>query len=200
MPELTETTERRFVTIGSELRATEGESPKIIGYAAVFGQKSDDLGGFREVIKRGAFKASIANGDDVRALIDHNPTMILGRTSAGTLQTKEDRHGLKVEIDPPDTQAARDLMTSIGRGDISQMSFQFRTIEDSWRTVDGEELRELRQVDLIDVSAVTFPAYPQTDVALRSLEHWRDEQKPAPEAEATPNDTLRLKLDLAETE
>ncbi len=172
-------TERRVLNGQSELRVNRADdgSATIFGYAAVFDSLSDDLGGFRETIKRGAFRKSIAGGADVRALVGHDSSKILGRSSAGTLRVKEDRHGLSYEIDVPDTSAGRDIATSIERGDVSGSSFQFRTIEDRWRTVDGEEQRELVEVELIDVSPVTYPAYPATDVALRSLKTYQEKQE-----------------------
>jgi len=152
-----------------EVKAAETEKPKIAGYAAVFNKLSQDLGGFRELIKPGAFAKTIQNAD-VRALWNHDPNYVLGRTKSGTLKLEEDETGLYIEIDPPDTQWARDLMESIRRGDVDQMSFGFRTVADSWRTENGETIRELLEVELFDVSPVTFPAYPQTSVGVRSAE------------------------------
>ena len=153
-----------------ETRDSDGDKPaKLIGHAAIFNKLSDDLGGFKERIAPGAFADSL--GNDVRALFNHNPDLILGRTKAGTLALEEDKRGLRVEIDPPDTQVARDLMESVKRGDISQMSFGFFTLDDDFeRKRDGTIIRTLKKVDLFDVSPVTFPAYPQTKIAMRSLE------------------------------
>ena len=152
---------------GLEIRAGEDGKEKIRGYAAVFNSLSQDLGGFREKIAPGAFADSLNN--DVRALIDHDPARILGRSKAGTLRMKEDEHGLAVEIDPPDTTTGRDVVASIKRGDLSEMSFGFRTITDSWSKENGVQLRELRKVDLFDVSVVAFPAYQETSVSVRAL-------------------------------
>lgn len=151
-----------------ELRA-DSEEPKITGHAAVFNQWSEDLGGFREIIRPGAFAKTIKEAD-VRALFNHDPNYVLGRNKAGTLRLEEDKKGLAIEIDPPDTQWARDLTTSIQRGDIDQMSFGFRTVKDKWGD-DGEtNQRELLEVELFDVSPVTYPAYPQTSVGVRSID------------------------------
>ena len=160
--------DRRYIP-NAELRVEQrdGEAPKIVGYAAVFNSLSENLGGFREMIKPGAFKKSLDN--DVRALIDHESGKVLGRSKAGTLRMEEDDNGLRVEIDPPDTTIARDLMESMRRGDIDQMSFGFFVKSDNWRKQDGENIRELEEVDLFDVSVVTFPAYPATSVHVRSL-------------------------------
>ena len=159
-------------TVPIELRVEgDDESKKITGHAAVFGKWSEDLGGFREKIREGAFSKTIKEAD-VRALFNHDPNFVLGRNKAGTLSLEEDKKGLAISIDPPDTQWARDLTTSIERGDITQMSFGFRTVKDQWTTPqDGKEnQRELLEVELFDVSPVTFPAYPQTDVGMRSID------------------------------
>lgn len=156
------------------IRAAEGGKVTLEGYAAVYEQKSEPIyGSFYEVVKRGAFKSALDGIDDVRALFDHDSAMVLGRTKAKTLRLSDDDHGLKVSIDLPDTSFARDLATSIERGDISQMSFGFSVVEERWgteKTIDGiwMDVRELLKVELFDVSPVTYPAYPQTEIALRS--------------------------------
>jgi uncharacterized protein len=169
--------ERRNFT-ATELRAVSDDKGvrHITGYAAVFNSLSEDLGGFREKIAPGAFARAIKD-DDVRALWNHNSDCVLGRTKSGTLRLSEDEHGLKIECDPPDAQWVRDLMASIDRGDIDQMSFGFivRRYPDGsrgaqWVEENGEDIRILTDVELFDVSPVTFPAYPDTEVGLRSLE------------------------------
>lgn len=150
----------------------EAEEKRIVGHAAVFDTIGDGYF-FREKISRGAFTKSIG-ADDVRALFNHNPDYVLGRNKAGTLELKEDGIGLLVAIHPPDTEFVRSLLTSIERGDISQMSFGFEVIKDSWeRGQDREpDLRTLEEVKLWDVSPVTFPFYLDTDVAVRSHDLW----------------------------
>ena len=166
--------ERRHYTCeGIEVRNDEDQPPRLIGYAAMFGEMSEDLGGFRERIAPGAFSKAI--GGDVRALFNHDSNLILGRTKSKTLTIVEDQRGLRIEITPPDTQVARDLMESVSRGDVDQMSFGFRTIKENWEEVDGELVRTLVEVRLFDVSPVVFPAYPQTEIALRSMSAWKSE-------------------------
>ncbi len=162
--------ERRF--LARELRAerSDGQPAKIAGYAAVFNSLSEDLGGFREVIMPGAFSQAIQE-DDVRALFNHDSSLILGRNTAGTLILSEDDVGLRYEITPPDTQYARDLLVSIGRGDVDRSSFGFMATEESWKhPTDMEPLpvRVLHRCRLFDVSPVTFPAYPETLATVRS--------------------------------
>lgn len=164
--------ERRAFTVES-LRASADEEtkiPKIEGYAAVFNKLSEDLGGFREKIEFGAFSETV--DDDVRALFNHDVNYVLGRTTNDTLQLQENRLGLKVKITPPGTQWANDLIVSIQRGDINQMSFGFTVIDDSWETKNEENIRTVKKVRLYDVSPVTFAAYPQTKVkiAARSID------------------------------
>lgn len=194
--------ERRLYT-PDQLRlqaASETEAAVIRGHAAVFNQLSEDLGGFREQIAPGAFATTIKSRD-VRALLNHNADMVLGRLGAGTLRLVEDANGLSIEIDPPATTYANDLLVSMQRGDINQMSFGFVTISDNWAKVDGEWVRTLLEVDLFEVSPVTFPAYPQTSVSARSLDAWSQaksaDQLP-PEVEHDDElRRLRLRLQLA---
>lgn len=143
------------------------EAPVIEGYAAVFGQFSQNLGYFKEIIRRGAFSQSIQE-DDIRALWNHDANYVLGRNKSGTLKLEEDEKGLRIQITVPDTQWANDLVTSIKRGDVDQMSFAFETLSDEWRKEDGEIVRELIKAKLFDVSPVTYPAYVQTSVSARS--------------------------------
>jgi HK97 family phage prohead protease len=148
-----------------EIRASE-DGKKILGHAAVFGKLSEDLGGFREKVSPGAFLDTI-DTDDIRALFNHDPNYVLGRVKSETLVLAEDKKGLAIDIIPPDTQWAKDLKESIKRGDITQMSFAFQAQEEEWD--DEKKIRTLNKVRLFDVSVVTYPAYPQTDVKLRSL-------------------------------
>jgi len=170
--------ERRVYPL-HELRIEAGEKRReLVGHAAVFDSYSEEMWGFREVIKPGAFEETIKTGD-VRALFNHDPNYVLGRNKAGTLKLAEDSRGLRVRISPPDVQWANDLMTSIDRGDISQMSFAFRGLEEKWEKEDGEDVRILEKVKLFDVSPVTFPAYSDTDIALRSLQAHRTHERAA---------------------
>lgn len=167
--------ERRTITL-KELRVVDsvsepGVEPAIEGYASVFDSWSEELGGnspFREKVVKGAFEETIQI-DDIRALFNHDPNYVLGRNKAGTLTLEEDEKGLKVRIVPPDTTWAKDLLVSIKRGDITQMSFGFTVILDRWSYEDNIDVRELLKVKLFDVSPVTFPAYSQTECGIRSM-------------------------------
>ena len=149
----------------------DADKNEITGYAARFGVWSEDLGGFKERIKQGAFAKTIKDGD-VRLLFNHDPNFILARTANGTMTLQEDRKGLEFTASLPNTTYANDLKESIKRGDISQNSFGFRTINDKWKISDDKnelDERTLTEVKLFDVSPVTFPAYPQTSVKVRSI-------------------------------
>jgi HK97 family phage prohead protease len=146
--------------------------PKLAGYAAVFDLEANIAGEFRECIARGAFTAAIGR-DDVRALFNHSPDFVLGRTTAGTLRLSEDSIGLRYEIDPPDTQWARDLIVSVERGEVKQSSFAFNATDEEW--VFGKRgelpLRIVRAARLWDVSPVVFPAYEGTSAFVTRSGH-----------------------------
>lgn len=212
-------TKREVRTLGVsklEVRAgaeDAGESRRIVGHAAVFDRESEPIGGmFVEKVASGAFSRALEEGHDVRALVNHDPNLVLGRSVSGTLALEQDDEGLLVSITPPDTQAARDLMVSIDRGDVDQMSFAFTVKKQSWEEAgasNGMDLRVLEDVDLFDVSVVTYPAYPDTDVGLRAHAEWRSESgadvpadvqvtvtytAPEEPEDATPEGTPRLSI------
>lgn len=147
-----------------EIRA-EGDNNTLVGYAAVFDSPSEPLP-WIEYVRRGAFSKTLNDGADVRLLIDHEGVP-LARTKSGTLALEEDERGLKVEaeLDPMNPDAMR-VLSAMRRGDMSQMSFAFRTIKDSWS--GDRQMRELKEVQLYDVSIVTFPAYEETVAELRN--------------------------------
>ncbi len=188
-----------------ELRQ-EGDGPKTITwYAALFDTLSEDLGGFRERIGRRAFTDSLQTRE-VRSLVNHDPSLILGRTGKGTLKVDVALKGLRAHTQIPDTSYARDLLVNVENGNIGGGSFMFRVPRDGddWKleNVDGQEtlVRTVRQAEVYDVSLVAFPAYTATEgsISLRSLaDSWRERlTRPAP---APPTGHLRRRLYLAET-
>lgn len=160
--------ERRFLE--TEVRATGDAAPKIVGYAAKFGVRSQDLGGFFEMIAPGAFDECLAQNPDVVGLFNHDMDYVLGRTSSGTMRVSVDSVGLLYEIDPPDTQLARDLMVSLRRKDIRGSSFGFYCLEDTWDIdpVTDSLVRTVTKAALFDCSVVTDPAYLDTSAGVRS--------------------------------
>jgi len=194
---VTPTTERRFIPGSLEIRAAASDgtpSRTVRGYAAKYGQRSQNLGDtsfqFFEIIEAGAFDPVL--GDDVRALFNHDPSQILARSRGGemdTLRIGTDETGLWYEFDAPQTRAGDDLLESIRRGDVDQSSFGFSVNADGqkWEeTRDGETTIVLRTIRafarLFDVSPVTYPAYLDTSVALRSFEEAKPPTPPEPPA------------------
>lgn len=193
--------ERRVLTQPVELRKAEGAAPTLRGYAAVFNTETVIAGLFRERISPGAFADAI-QGDDVRALFNHNPDYVLGRNTAGTLALEEDERGLGYEIVPPDTQVARDLMVSVSRGDVNQSSFGFSVQgpdDEEWDFSETERgllpLRTIKRAKLYDVSPVTYPAYEETTAEARSILSGAVTRQPPDHAAL-----LRRRLQLAEAE
>ncbi|AWV24698.1 MULTISPECIES: HK97 family phage prohead protease [Roseomonas] len=147
-----------------ELRAAAGR--RLEGRVASFGVAARIGGEFLETIAAGAFAATLADGHDILALMDHDPSRLLARTSSGTLRLTEDAQGLAFSLDVPDTSLGRDVLALAERRDLGGMSFGFRPLAEAWPSRDQ---RELRAVELVEVSVVTaFPAYPQTAIAARA--------------------------------
>ena len=159
-----------------EIRADENEK-KLKGYAAVFDKLSENLGGYREKIAKGAFAKTIEKAD-VRLLINHEG-LPLARTKSHTLALAEDDEGLRFEADldltDPDVQR---IIPKLRRKDLNQMSFGFYTVSDKWEHPSEkstkESIRTLLEVDLYDISLVTYPAYPQTSASVRSAQEIYD--------------------------
>ncbi len=160
--------ERRNIT--QEFRVSGDQTPTISGHAAVFDTPSNDLG-WTEEIDPHAFDAVMVTNPDVRALFNHHPDHVLGRTSSNTLKLSIDARGLAYNITPPDTTLAKDLIVSMKRGDINQSSFGFICARDQWTDQpDGTVTRRILEIaELIDVSVVTFPAYDAANSGVRSL-------------------------------
>lgn len=175
----------------AQLRAEESENaaPVIEGYFAVF-DKTYDMGAdtfgthMTESIDKGAFSGALE--DDIRALINHDPTLVLGRTTAGTLKLKTDEHGLwgQIKVNPNDSDAMN-LYARVQRGDVSQCSFGFDILDQAEKVTDNGKAVHwtIKSVKLYEVSPCTFPAYEETAITARSrdaaearrkeLEEWK---------------------------
>lgn len=173
--------------------ATEGSSPKVVGYAAVFNASTEIGDFFIERVAPGAFDDVM--DDDVVFLVDHSGQP-LARTSSGTLKLTVDKRGLYVEteLDPADPDVAA-LVPKLERGDLSKMSFAFRVGAEEWDETGDVPVRTITKIKrLRDVSVVTFPAYAETEIALRSLEEFRSAQDPTPSVEVVQ---MRMAMALA---
>lgn len=187
--------------IGVETRADGGKT--LTGYAATFYRDGDPgteyklWGDTYERIMPGAFDRAVAE-DDVRALVNHDSSQIVGRKSAGTLRLSTDSRGLKYEIDLPDTTVGRDIAESVKRGDITGSSFGFMVDEQAWRSLpDGREIRELVALRLLDVGPVTFPAYEASSVAVRSLGSAKDEREQELKSQQAEKDAEEVSVRLS---
>lgn len=182
--------ERRAVDTKIELRAKDGKKKTLVGYAAKFGARSEDLGGFVEELAPGCFDETLASGRDVLARGEHDSRLMLGRLSNGTLRLSVDDVGLRYEADLPETTIAADIATLVKDGYVSQSSFAF-FVEDERRdaewsvTDDKTPLRVLKRVTLVDVAPVANPAYQQTTVSARALDAAKGVAQPM-KTKATP--------------
>ena len=191
--------ERRTVGDQIEIR-TEGEKNVIVGYAATFDTESKLIeGAFHEIIRRGAFDRALSSGVNVLARANHESMALLGCTRAGTLRLSVDDHGLRYEIDAPNTSVGRDIMEYLRRGDIFESSFAFapRTTKAKWEgrsKQDNKPLRELIDVSLVDISPVIDEAaYSGTQVSARTLEEAQKANAPEP---GVPNEINEARLRL----
>lgn len=161
---------REVRPMATTFTARDEEGPIIEGYFAVFNSIYEIAPGMTESVAPGAFSRTLAG--DIRALTNHDTTLVLGRTRAHTLELREDEHGLwgKININPKDADAMN-LYERVRRGDVDQCSFGFEIVaEETDFRDDGSVHWTITDVNLIEVSACTFPAYQETNIAARSAE------------------------------
>lgn len=165
---------RQMRSIASEFTTREdGEELTIEGYFAVFNSNYDIAPGMSESVAPGAFSETLAG--DVRALVNHDTTLVLGRTTAHTLELREDAHGLwgKIAINPKDGDAMN-LYERVKRGDVNQCSFGFDILDEESAISDNGDIHwTIKKVELYEVSCCTFPAYESTNISARSAERDR---------------------------
>jgi len=157
---------------GLEVRAAGDGKRTMSGMAALYNTRSLDLGGFSEILAPGAFNRTLADANcDVCALYGHDMSQgLLGRTTSGTLRLRSNDDGLAFDCDLPNTTLGNDTAESISRGDVTGMSFGFMVRDDDWVVApDGTTVRTVKDLDLMEISAVPYPAYPSTSVQMRSL-------------------------------
>ena len=156
----------------------DGGTRTVEGYAALYNSRSVDLGGFEEVIEPGAFDGILDRNPDVFALFNHEPESVLARSTSGTLRLSLDDKGLAYSFDMPDTTLGRDLAELMQRGDIHSSSFAFMVDKAEFRKESGKTVRHISKIkDLVDVSVVTTPAYPEAGSAIRSFKIWQRKQE-----------------------
>jgi len=171
---------RDLSTSKMEIREDDDGNRTLTGYAVKWEKKSHVLGyfmKFREQFKKGAFAESL-NKDDQRFLWSHDTSKVLGRTKNNTLRLTEDDIGLRVELDLPKTTLGDDAYESIKRGDVDGMSFGFRMEDHEIEEPDDDlPLRTVKKARLLEVSAVAFPAYPDSEVSARGYDPLKEHQE-----------------------
>ena len=171
--ELNKTETRELLTNRIEIREDDDGKRTLTGYAVKWEKKSKVLGyfrKFREQFRKGAFADSLEK-DDQRFLWSHDTSKVLGRTKNGTLRLEEDDIGLRFELDLPNTTLGNDTYESIKRGDVDGVSFGFRVESDEIHEPDDDlPLRTVTKARLLEVSAVAYPAYPDSEVSARGYD------------------------------
>ena len=157
----------------------DGEDLYIEGYFSVFNSEYQVWDDWTEVVRQGAFAETIRK-DDIRALINHDTTLVLGRNTAGTLELQEDGHGLfgRIKVNPND-QDAMNVYARVQRGDVTQCSFGFDVLDNDTEVKDGVNYTYLTRVKLWEVSVCTFPAYQETEVQARNAAAYEERKREA---------------------
>jgi uncharacterized protein len=198
--------EQRSVPTTVEVRSNADGTWQLEGLAAVFDSPSQDLGGFVEVLKRGSFKNVLRDTAlDVRGLINHDPNLLLGRTTNGTMRLEETPRGLKYTIDVPDTSYGRDLRVLLERGDLTQSSFAFRVGKDDQAWTENPDtgglVRTITNVTaLLDCSVVTYPAYPEATAGVAGQTSSRASEQGTPANGAEQGEQADVKARRVEME
>lgn len=193
-PTPTQTLERRYNPEKAEYRTADGAAPELFGYALRFGS-TYDMGWFTESVDRTALDG--ADLGDVRVLFNHDSNIVLGRTKSGTATVGIDDNGLWYRATLPDSPNGQNVKVALERGDVDQSSWGFYILSDTWETRNGREHRRITKVGaVLDASAVTFPANPDTSAAKRSLEAVRQSIEAEKPDMTETYDKLRRSLDL----
>tara|TARA_R100001443_G_scaffold113687_2_gene128769 strand:- start:207 stop:1004 length:798 start_codon:yes stop_codon:yes gene_type:complete len=197
--------EKRIYNIETRVEEREDGKEVVIGHASVYDSRSNNLGGFYEYIAKGAFTDELINKSDVRALINHDPNLVLARNTKGTLKLQSDQKGLRYEFEIPQTSYGKDLAINLKNGNINQSSFAFTIAEngDEWSTDEnGNDIRTITEIDrLYDISAVTYPAYNMAEsdliVAQRGLACYKEKkERQKEENDLVARSLAKLKIEL----
>lgn len=184
---------KEIIYFNSELsleKKEEQESSRLIGYAMKYNVLSSDRGGYRDVFRDGVFGDLV--GKDIKAFRDHDESLYLGRTKNSTVQLWADEIGLKFTIDLPETTVGRDTLALIKRNDLSGMSFGVVVKQHRWKDEAKGPIREIYEADLHEISVVFNPAFPKTEVALASLNQWKEQKIEIEKEEETELKTPNL--------
>jgi HK97 family phage prohead protease len=150
-----------------ELRCPSGTISELVGYASTF-DTPYEVDGTVETISPSAFERTLRDKPDVFALVGHDPSRVVGRTSNKTLTLATDEHGLKVTLRPVDTQEGRDLVALVRSGTLDSMSFGFIVRDDQLEVRDGKVHRSITDLELHEVSVVAYPANSAARISARA--------------------------------
>jgi len=195
--------EKRIFNIENRFETKEDGQEVVVGYGSIWNSRSENLGGFYEYISPDAISQETIEKSDVRALINHNPDLVLARSTAGNLILSVDEKGLRYEFSIPETSYGKDLAINMKNGNINQSSFAFTVGSDEWSTdEDGNDIRTITSIEkLYDVSPVTYPAYSQAEsdlvVAQRALAMYKENKEiKEEETDLVARSLAQLKIEL----
>jgi HK97 family phage prohead protease len=188
MSQMSMASEQRTIDVDVSSLDTRGKT--VVGYAAVYDVLSEDLGGHREKIAPGAFADLV--GTDVRALLNHDPNEVLGRTKSGTLRLFDEQRGLRFELDLPDSPLGQNVREAVRRGDVDGASFRFEVGADQWA---GDVRTVTKAKALHDITIATFPAYPSASIELRTRPTTKEEPKMETETKAVEAEVSTIEPD-----
>ena len=195
--------EKRIFNIENRFETREDGQEVVVGYGSIWNSRSENLGGFYEFISSSAITEETIAKSDVRALINHDPNLVLARSTAGNLSLSVDEKGLRYEFSIPETSYGKDLAINMKNGNINQSSFAFTVGADEWSTdEDGNDIRTITSIEkLYDVSPVTYPAYSQAEsdlvVAQRALAMYKENKEiKEEETDLVARSLAQLKIEL----
>lgn len=195
--------EKRIFNIENRFETKEDGQEVVIGYGSIWNSRSENLGGFYEYISPSAITEETIAKSDVRALINHDPNLVLARSTAGNLNLSVDDKGLRYEFSIPETSYGKDLAINMKNGNINQSSFAFTVGSDEWSTdEEGNDIRTITSIErLYDVSPVTYPAYSQAEsdliVAQRGLAMYKENKEiKEEENDLVARSLAKLKIEL----
>ena len=195
--------EKRIFNIENRFETREDGQEVVVGYGSIWNSRSENLGGFYEYISPDAISQETIEKSDVRALINHDPNLVLARSTAGNLSLSVDEKGLRYEFSIPETSYGKDLAINMKNGNINQSSFAFTVGSDEWSTdEEGNDIRTITSIEkLYDVSPVTYPAYSQAEsdlvVAQRALAMYKENKEiKEEETDLVARSLAQLKIEL----